>query len=402
MTAITRVPACDAVVPSNVPPVIVVGGGQSGLAAAHALRELCVPALILEASGCPCGSWPHYYDSLHLFSPAAFSSLPRFPFPAPPDSYPSRDEVSSYLEGYAALIGADIQANARVDTIRQHGREFLVFASNGKPMRASGVVAASGSFSNPYRPGFDGQESFSGELLHVAEYRSPAPYTGKRVIVVGAGSSAAQVANELARVASVTLASRHPVRFIPQHLGGRDIHHWLRETGFDALPAEWLTKVTGERAIIDSVNFKQTLARGLVDRRPIFAALDGDEVVWSDGEREHADAIILATGYRPSLEYLRELGAIDERGTPLHTNGVSSTHPGLVYVGLDNQRSFASNTLRGVSADADAVAAPLAAWVRDAPRMIGISQNPLVAARTARSRRPNCCSPHARSRAARR
>jgi putative flavoprotein involved in K+ transport len=94
--------------------------------------------------------------------------------------------------------------------------------------------------------------------------------------------------------------------------------------------------------------------------------------VWSDGQREPVDAIILATGYRPSLDYLRELGALDADGVPLHVRGISCTHVGLVYLGLEFQRSFASNTLRGVSQDARAVIAPLAAWIRDAPAKVGL------------------------------
>jgi putative flavoprotein involved in K+ transport len=105
----------------------------------------------------------------------------------------------------------------------------------------------------------------------------------------------------------------------------------------------------------------------------MFIALDGDEVVWSEYERERVDAIILATGYRPSLDYLEELGALDANGAPLQVGGVSTTHLGLVYVGLEYERSFASNTPRGVSSDAAAVAAPLAAWVRDAPAAVGVS-----------------------------
>jgi putative flavoprotein involved in K+ transport len=83
--------------------------------------------------------------------------------------------------------------------------------------------------------------------------------------------------------------------------------------------------------------------------------------------------IILATGYRPSLAYLRELGALDATAAPLHAGGISTSHLGLVYLGLEFQRSLSSNTLRGVSADADAVIAPLAAWVRNAPRAIGLT-----------------------------
>ena len=125
--------------------------------------------------------------------------------------------------------------------------------------------------------------------------------------------------------------------------------------------------------ITDSVGFQQTLADGLADVRPMFAGLDGDQVVWNQHERERADAVILATGYRPSLGYLRDLGALGPNGVPLHAGGISTTHLGLVYLDLEYQRSFASNTLRGVSADAAAVTAPLAAWVRDALRTIGLT-----------------------------
>jgi putative flavoprotein involved in K+ transport len=362
--------------PSATTPVIVVGAGQSGLAAARALRELRIPAEILEASGRPAGSWPHYYDSLRVFSPAGFSSMPGMPFPGAPDRYPGRDEVADYLERYAAALDVEIQTDTRVEAIEQDGKGFLVRTQDGRALPATGVVAASGSFSNPYRPSFRGDDTFTGELSHVADYRNPTPYVGQRVIVVGAGDSAAQVANELAPVATVTIATRHPVRFVPQRIDGRDVHHWFRETGFDTLPAVWLRKTTGGSVVTDSVGFERTLAEGRVDRRPMFTELDEGRVVWSDGGREPVDAIILATGYRPSLHYLRGLGALDRHGAPLHVGGISSTHVGLVYVGLEFQRSYASNTLRGVSDDARAVIAPLVAWIRDAPATVGLGPPP--------------------------
>jgi putative flavoprotein involved in K+ transport len=357
---------------SSLPPVIVVGGGQSGLAAARALRELHMPTVLLEASDRPTGSWPCYYDSLRAFSPAAYSSMPGMPFPGAPDHYPGRDEVADYLEHYATRLDVEIQTNTRVKTIEQDGKGFLVFTENGHVLQASGIVAASGSFSSPFRPRFPGEDTFSGELSHVAHYRNSARYAGRRVVVVGAGDSAAQVANELALVATTTVATRHPIRFIPQRLGGRDIHYWLRETGFDTLPTAWLSKITDGAVVTDSLGFRRTLAEGRVDQRRMFVALEGENVVWSGSQREPVDAIILATGYRPSVSYLRELGALDERAAPMHVGGISSTHIGLVYVGLEFQRSYASNTLRGVSDDARAVIAPLVAWIRDAPTTVGL------------------------------
>jgi putative flavoprotein involved in K+ transport len=354
-------------------PVIVVGGGQSGLAAGWALRELGMRALILEASDRTVGSWPRYYDSLRMFSPVEFSSMPGLPFPGAPGHYPHRDEVADYLEAYAAGLGLEIQINTRVETIRQDSRQFVVCTADGRSLRASGIVAATGSFANPHRPTLVGERDFTAELVHVAEYRNRTPYVGKRVVVVGAGDSAVQVASDLAFVARVTLATRKPVRFIPQRLRGKDVHYWYRESGFDALPTQWLTKITGGTVVTDSGGYEEELAQGRFDWRPMFEGLDGDRVVWSHGQSEPVDAIILATGYRPSLEYLGELGALDEHGAPIHVGGISTTHLGLVYLGLEFQRSFASNTLRGVSQDAMAVIAPLVAWIRDAPAAIGLS-----------------------------
>lgn len=353
-------------------PVVVVGGGQSGLAAARALLDADVPVLILEAGDRRGGAWPHYYDSLRAFSPTEYNAMPGLPFPGPAGHYPTRDEVLDYLERYADSLDVEVRLKTRVTTIREANGGFAVLTDSGEALSASGVVAASGSFGNPFRPTLTGEQGFTRELVHVAEYRSPQPYAGRRVIVVGAGDSAAQVAQDLARVAKVTVATRHPVRFIPQHIGEADIHYWLRETGFDALPAEWLVKITGGSVVTDSVGFEQTLADGGVDQRPMFAALDRDQVIWSDGARESVDAVILATGYRPDLDYLHELGALDAERLPLHSGGISVTHVGLVYVGLEFQRSYASNTLRGVGDDARAAVGPLVAWVRGAHITVGL------------------------------
>ena len=173
--------------------------------------------MILEASDRPAGSWPRYYDSLRMFSPVEFSSMPGMPFPGEAGHYPGRDEVADYLERYADRNSVSRSGSTpawRRSTNRARG--FLVVTDDGRSFPASGVVAASGSFSNPYRPTVQGEHSFTGELSHVADYRTPEPYVGRRVVVVGAGDSAAQVATELASLATVPTATRHPVRFMPQ------------------------------------------------------------------------------------------------------------------------------------------------------------------------------------------
>jgi cation diffusion facilitator CzcD-associated flavoprotein CzcO len=265
--------------------VVVIGAGQSGLAAARSLLARGISPVVLEAGPEPSGSWPHYYDSLTLFSTVAYSSMPGLTFPGHPDHYPHRDEVAAYLRRYAAGLDADIRANTPVTAVEAHGQDrFLVRTAAGEAVHARGVVAATGSFGHPHTPALPGQDHFTGRLLHAAGY---------------------------------------------------------------------------------------AMETGQLDRRPMFTAFSTDGVVWPDGTREPADTVLFATGYRPHLDYLRPLGTLDG-GQPRHSGGISDTHPGLVYLGLEFQRSFSSNTLRGVHRDAEHVIPPLVAHVRNARAVIGL------------------------------
>ncbi|MFI7020370.1 flavin-containing monooxygenase [Streptomyces sp. NPDC050164] len=352
--------------------VAVIGGGQSGLVAAYVLRQRGLAPVVLEASGRAAGSWPDYYDSLTLLSPAHFSALPGLPFDGDGDRYPHRDEVVDHLTRYADRLDADIRTHTRIESVEHDSTGFTLRTADGRRLGAAGIVAASGAFGNPLLPDLPGRQGFTGELRHVADYRSPEPYAGKRIVVVGGGSSAVQVGHELADVARVTLATRAPVRFLPRLRDGKDLHHWLTTSGFDHLPPEWLIHFVAGTLVLDTGLYKDALETGHLPRRPMFTALDGDAVVWADGAREQVDVVLLATGYRPNLGYLTKLGALDEQGAPLHSGGISATHPGLVYLGLEFQRSFASNTLRGVGRDAQYVIDALAAHVRKAPAAAGL------------------------------
>lgn len=338
---------------------IVIGAGQSGLAAAGALKDRGLRPLVLEATAEPAGSWPRYYDSLTLFSPARYSALPGMPFPGDPGRYPTRDEVVAYLAAYAQHLDVPIRTGTRVTDVTADSNGFTVHAA-GDQLHAAVVIAATGGFSNPYHPHLPGLERFTGHVLHAADYRNPAQFADQRVIVVGAGNSAVQIAAELAEHATVTLATRRPVRWFPQRPLGRDLHWWLKVTRLDtSAVGRLLVGGNSGAPVLDDGRYRAALAAGTPPRRTMFTDLHERTVTWSDGSIDHVDAIILATGYRPDLPYLACLGALDADGRPRHRRGVSTTHPGLGYVGLEMQRSFASASLRGVGADARHVVSQL-------------------------------------------
>ncbi|MGM0347246.1 flavin-containing monooxygenase [Streptomyces sp. Adlamb9] len=341
---------------------VVIGGGQSGLAAGRALARRGIKPVLLEASGQPTGSWPNYYDSLALFSPAQYSSLPGMAFPGNPDRYPHRDEVVAYLAAYAAHLDVDIRTGHRVTGVRRAGEGFEVDLGDGGRLAARAVVAASGTFGRPHRPGLPGLENFTGAALHAADYRGPAPFAGQRIIVVGAGNSAVQIASELAQVSRVTLASRTPVKFVRQRILGHDLHFWLAHTGLGSAPLGRFLRTPPTQPVIDDGRYRAALTQGAPERRKLFTGIDDTMVTWPDGSRERVDVILLATGYRPDLSYLGGTdGILDSTGRPRQRGGISTTDPRVAFVGLEWQRSLSSNSLRGVGRDAARIARHLAA-----------------------------------------
>lgn len=341
---------------------LIIGAGQAGLAAAYHLQRAGNTFSIVEAGTSPAGSWPHYYDSLRLFSPARFSALPGLPFPGDPERYPTRDEVIAYLQAYAAHFAFPICFGARVVAVTQSDGLFTVITDDNRRFQARSVIAATGSFNRPHLPVLPGQQRFQGTILHSVAYRTPAAFAGQRVVVVGAGNSAIQIATELAQVANVTLATREPVRFVTQRPYGRDIHFWWWLTGFDRFRLDlpvgaWLERLANGKGprVLDTGVYQAALVAEQPDRRPLFMHFTDDGVVWENGNAEHLDSVIFATGYRPNLAYLGALGALDTEGQVIQKHGVSLRVPGLYFVGLPTQRTFASATLRGVGADAAVV-----------------------------------------------
>ena len=328
--------------------VVVIGAGQAGLACGWYLKQQGLSFVILDAQARPGGNWRNYYDSLELFSPTAYSSLPGMPFPGAPGHYPGRDEVVRYLEQYADLFQLPVRQGVQVTQVARADAGFQITAANGQGLLASAVIVASGAFSRPYLPDIPGLESFRGTRLHSADYRHAAPFRGQSVIVIGAANSAVQIAYDLASVATVALATREAIRFAPQRILGADFHSWLKWTGLEK--TRWLNDQS--TPVLDDGTYRKALKTGYFKQRPMFTQVTSSGIVWPNGQHEAVDSLVFATGFRPNLPFLEGLPVMNERGLVMQRDGHAMHVPGLYFVGLPKQRNFASATLRGVGPDA--------------------------------------------------
>ncbi|OMF18516.1 hypothetical protein BK133_30490 [Paenibacillus sp. FSL H8-0548] len=329
---------------------IVIGGGQSGLASAYYLQQSKLNFIILEKSPEHLGSWANYYDSLTLFSPAAYSSLPGYKFPGGSNYYPRRDEVVQYLKSYAAKFNFPIRYGQEVIAIQKERGIYTIRTANAEEFYARSIICASGAFIKPNIPHIPGMKDYQGRLLHSKGYRNDVEFKNQRMIVVGGGNSAVQIAVELAKTANVTIATRSPLKFIPQIIGGKDIHFWLTITRLDK--SSWGKRLLQKRSdgVIDNGVYKDAIGQNKPNSKSMFKAFTKNGVVWIDDTIESVDAVLFATGYVPNYEYLSELNVLDEAGAPLET-----TSERIYFVGIPFQSSFASATIRGSGNDAKRV-----------------------------------------------
>lgn len=153
--------------------VVVIGGGQAGLAAGYHLRRQGLDFVILDAQSTPGGAWQHAWDSLHLFSPAAFSSLPGRPMPVQiGQTYPDAAHVVAYLAEYEQRYGLPVVRPVLVRGVHRDG-DFLSVQTGSGTWRARAVVSATGTWCRPLLPVVPGRDVFRGRQLHTVQYRGP-------------------------------------------------------------------------------------------------------------------------------------------------------------------------------------------------------------------------------------
>ncbi|MGW7362068.1 ArsO family NAD(P)H-dependent flavin-containing monooxygenase [Streptomyces sp. NPDC054841] len=346
--------------------VVVIGGGQAGLAAGYHLRRLGVDFVILDADVTPGGAWQHMWDSLRLFSPAAYSSLPgRLMPPQEARTYPDAQHVVAYLADYEKRYELPVRHGVRVEAVHRDGR-LLHIEADTEEWRARAVISATGTWSRPFLPAVPGRSAFGGTQLHTVEYRSPQDFAGQRVIVVGGGNSGAQIAADLAPHTELTWATQRPPRFLPDDIDGRALFDvaTARRRALDAGRADTGGVASlGDIVAVETV--RATREAGLLGASQMFTRLTRHGVEWADGACEDVDAVVWCTGFRPALSHLAPLGLRGVRGH-IPTGGTRAiAEPRLHLLGYGDWTGPASATLIGVGRPAREAAREIAELLRD-------------------------------------
>ncbi|WP_225753537.1 NAD(P)/FAD-dependent oxidoreductase [Actinotalea sp. Marseille-Q4924] len=349
---------------------VVIGAGQAGLSVGYHLTRRGRPFVILDAGRRVGDSWRSHWSTLRLYSPAGYDGLPGMRFPAPPFSFPAKDDVADYLEEYAERFRLPVRSGTRVRRLSRDGDRYVVDCSvDGRDDRrdlrveCENVVVATGTFGRtPSVPDFAADLDAGVLQLHSSQYRDPSQLRPGRVLVVGASHSGGDIALEAAQSHPTVLCGRDtgqiplpwesrrlrvamPVLwFVWGHVlstrtpMGRKEREAARHHG---APFTRVKRADLAAAGVERVTERMT---GIHDGMPVLGdsrVLEVENVVW-------------CTGFQQDLSWI-DLPVTGPDGWPLEHRGVVRSQPGLYFTGLSFQSSFRSMLIGGAGADAQYV-----------------------------------------------
>jgi len=318
------------------------------------LQKRSIEHVVLER-GEVAESWSRLYDSLTLHTGKHMSHLPGMRFPSGTALFVTRDRFLEYLHEYRRRFALPVESNSEVTSLERENGHWRVGA-NGQTLTAKAVVVASGIISNPRVPKVPGLDEFRGEVRHSITYRRPDEVRGKRVLVVGAGNSAGEIASELGREGiDTTVAVRSGANVVPLQILGIPIQYlaWVirslprparavivaamrKMTELRNGPPVLPRPAVGPLDAIPLIGFRlvDAIRNGSVKLRGGVERFTATGVVFADGTEEPFDVVLLATGFRAALGFLGPLVQTDERGFGMRRDRVVSTdQPGLFFVG---------------------------------------------------------------------
>jgi cation diffusion facilitator CzcD-associated flavoprotein CzcO len=316
--------------------VVVIGAGQAGLSSAYYLRRFGYEPLVLDAADGPGGAWRHRSPTLTMDKVHGIFDLPgirRDPDDDRSDGRPAAEVVPAYYGDYERRLDLPVLRPVKVTAVARAGERLVVTADAGE-WAARAVVNATGTWTRPYWPYYPGARDFRGRQLHYASYRGPAEFAGRRVVVVGGGHSAAHVLSELAGVAASTLWVTRSLPVLSDEDFGEEARRaavaMVEERVRAGLVPQSVVSVTG---LGHTPVVREALAKGAMERLPMFERITEYGVRWADGRSHEADTIVWATGFRSALDHLAPL-RLREPGGGIKVDGTQAVkEPGLQLVG---------------------------------------------------------------------
>lgn len=343
--------------------VVIIGAGQSGLAVGYYLRRTGLSFVLLDAEDGPGGAWRHGWQSLRLFSPAKWCSLPGWIMSGGEDYYPTVQEYLDYLSQYEQRYQLPIQRPVRVASVRRNTDRLIVETDAGN-WHARAVVSTTGSGRGAYIPDIPGRERFLGEQIHSVDYHTPMDFLGQWVLIVGGANSGAQILAEVSQVADVRWVTRRAPTFLPDYMDGRYLFDRATERYQSRLAGEPVTESVGFNSIVMLPPVVEARERGVLTTVEMFTGMTHSGVIWPDGQEEEIDAIIWCTGFHHVLDHLRPLGVVIPNNE-VEMQGTRAVHePRLWLVGYGEWTGYASATIIGVGRTARTTAAEIDEMIR--------------------------------------
>lgn len=336
---------------------LVIGGGQAGLAAGYHLLQAGVPFLIVDANQRTGDAWRHRWDSLRLFTPNRYNSLPGFRIPGDDWGFPTKDELADYLESYATSFQLPIRHGVEVDHLTREGDRFVATAGD-LTFEADNVIVAMASYQEPRKPGFADELDSRITQIHVGDYKNPDQLQEGEVLIVGLGNSGAEIAKELIEDRRVWLSGEpsgvQPFR--PEGISGRLLMPIVGPvilnrllTTSTPMGRRFHSKMLHKGAPLLRVKPKDLVAAGVQRVGRTTGVVDGYPQV-QDGTVLDVANVIWCTGFGPGFSWI-DLPVFDDGGFVVHDRGVVDLVPGIYFVSLKFQHSVLSDTLLAVGRD---------------------------------------------------
>ena len=349
---------------------IVIGGGQSGLAAGYYLNRAGGSFLIVDANQRSGDPWRGRWDSLRLFSPAQYDSLPGLPLAMPKGTFPGKDVLADYLENYASHFNMPILRGVCVTRVARQADDFIVECED-RTFSCANVIVATGAYSCPRIPDSSALLNSSIQQVHSSGYRRPEDVVGDHVLVVGFGTAGIEIAIELAAAGRRVLLSGRPTaqalaKFVPAIFAGKNpilrllgAAYWNFMHNVVTIDTPMGRKAKSQISLrgqpLVRLNRADALAAGIEHVARLAGVTEGKPSL-EDGRELDISAVVWCTGFRPNYQFLElpEL-LLDGKGLPIAPHGIVEQIPGLYFVGLPFQVGLTSTLVGGAGRDAQLV-----------------------------------------------